>query len=176
MNSEASLEALLLACPQDSTALERIFLTEKRCVFAFAYSILSDYALAEDAVQETFLRLPRAARKFHSAHGGRNFLLEITKRVSMELLRKHRNFSRQETLPEELAGREVPLEDIFTVQSLLSGLDRNKREVIVLHLYHEMSFPMIARLLSVPESTVKSRWQKALVLLRERLGGSYETL
>lgn len=175
MKQTPSTEELLRACVCDRDALEALYNAEKARVFAFALSLLSDYALAEDALQETFIRLPRAARRFSTDSGGRAFLLEICRRTCRELRRGARRTG-QDEVPEDVASPESPLEDVLTVQGLIGALNDRLRPVVVLHLYHELTFVEIAALLKLPASTVKSHWKRALAILRQELRGTYEDL
>ena len=84
MKANAEIERLLLACPGDMGALEQLYRLMKRDIFAFAYSLLGDVPLAEDCVQETFARLPRAAARLRNPGSGKAFVFAVARHAAME--------------------------------------------------------------------------------------------
>lgn len=88
MKANAEIERLLLACPGDMGALEQLYRLMKRDIFAFAYSLLGDVPLAEDCVQETFARLPRAAARLRNPGSGKAFVFAVARHAAMELRAK----------------------------------------------------------------------------------------
>ena len=162
-----TLEQCIIGCGQHPAALEQIYLLLKRDVFSVSYCLLRDFSLAEDAVQETFVRLPRASKKFSGISGGKSFVLKIARNVSMEFLRKNK---RMEVA--DLDGNLPPSED-FTQQvdlrQVLAFLDPKLAEIIALHVFASLTFRESAKITHVPASTLKSRYQRALTVLRNCL-------
>lgn len=160
-----SLEQLLIQCSNDISALEQIYRIFKNDVFAFSLSVLRNYQLAEDCVQETFVRLPRAAKKFKGNIGGREFIITITANITKEYMRR----SRRELLPDESSVLEQPesvnFSDSLTVQKALSLLNANQRSVFTLRVFSDFTFEQIAKILKLPVSTVKYTYYKAVEIL-----------
>ena len=157
--------ALLARCGRDMAALEELYLLYKGQVFAYAFSMLRDYALAEDVLHEVFLRLTKSAPRYKGKSSALTYILGITKNTARELRRKQRNpLPLREDLPNEQDSTAHT-----ELRALLDALADNQRQVVVLHLYAGLTFGEIARLLHTPESTLKSRWQKALEILRKEI-------
>ncbi len=170
---DATLEDSIRWCSTDISALEAVYTELRRDVFALAYSLLRDFAMAEDAMQETFARLPRAARKFHSATGGKAFVLAIARHVSFEYCR-----SRAKAYPSSFLkanSAETDMAEETYLGQLLGACTREQAEVISLHVFSGMTFEEISRLTHTPASTLKSRFAQAKAVLRPLLEKEAQT-
>lgn len=135
---------------------------------------LRDAALAEDAVQETFLKAWRGMGRFRGECAEKTWLTRIAVNVCRDLLRTAwlRRLDRRVT-PEELPlvapTRETP--DLARAIGLLPPRDR---EVILLRYYEQLMPEAIAGLLNMPLNTVKSRLARAKKKLRKMLEGGWD--
>lgn len=172
--SEASqTEDLIIRAATDKSALERLYLEYRADVFAFSLSLYNNRTIAEDCVQETFIRLPSAAKGFKPGGSAASFILGIAKNVSREMYRSEIKFragaAKMETqIPLEAAPQSGALETART-------LPKKYRTVLMLRIYSEMTFRDIAKLLRLPESTVKSRYSRALNMISSRMKENGET-
>jgi len=73
-------------------------------------------------------------------------------------------------LPEDLSDPGGILSETVRLRELLSPLSAGQREIVILHTYTGLSLKEIAGLQRLPASTVRSRYAKALKLLRETEG------
>ena len=134
---------------------------------------LGDRTLAEDAVQDTFLKAMGAWRTFRGECSERTFLVRIAIDVCKNYLRSpwHR---RREPLSQEV-GSVVPppVAEDDTLLRTVMGLPAKYRAVVVLYYYEELKTSEIAGLLHIPLSTVTVRLSRARRMLREQLKGWY---
>ena len=134
---------------------------------------LGDQALAEDAVQDTFLRAMGAWRSFRGDCSERTFLVRIAVNVCKNYLRSpwHR---RRVALPQDdrLSTPPPEAEDDTLLRTVMN-LPGKYRAVVVLYYYEELKTSEIASLLHVPLSTVTVRLSRARRMLREQLKGWY---
>ena len=168
------LNFLIKQCSDDICALEKIYYENKRKVFAFAYSKLLDFRDAEDAMQETFVRLPKASKNFNVCENGLTFILAITKNITKEMLRKKVKINNNETLLDDNIASYDNFIDNVIISQCLNILSIKQREVITLHIYDNLTFREISQLLHAPQSTIKSRFQKALTILKLKLGDDFD--
>jgi RNA polymerase sigma factor (sigma-70 family) len=84
------LNELISASADKMSALEELYYLVKNDIFAFAYSILRDFQLSEDCLQETFLRIPKATANFNTDRNGKTYILAITKNVAKEIIRSEK--------------------------------------------------------------------------------------
>lgn len=132
---------------------------------------LEDTGLAEEAVQETFLRAWRAAHRYDPELSSlRTWLFAIARNVVVDLARSRRVRPRPEVLKisQERAAEES-IENVLLSWEIEEGLRRisaDHRRAIVEVYYHGRSSAEIAAEVGVPEGTVRSRLFYGLKALR----------
>jgi len=140
------------------------------------YVVLKDYALAEDAVQETFLKAYRAMGAFRGECGQKTWLMRIALNTCRDMKRLAwlRRVDRRVT-PEQLPQACVPFEarDDSILQCILR-LPRKEREVLLLYFYQDMTLEEIGQSLGLSKSTISSRLKRAKEKLRAVLEGGDE--
>ena len=127
---------------------------------------------AEDAAQETFLRIYRFRHRYEPKATFRTFIYAVARNVCFDAFRKRK---RQEQGLEELQlealaeGASPPAGDdqLAMAEELLYSLPEAMREVVVLSVYQGLRYEEIATALEIPVGTVKSRMFHALLKLRE---------
>lgn len=137
---------------------------------------LKDYHLAEDAVQETFLRAYRGYGGFRGECSAQTWLSGIAANVCKSMLRTawFRRVDRRRR-PDELPGRNAtaaPSDDGLV--RAIQDLPLKYREVVLLHYYRGLKLREIAQALGVKPSAVSMRLSRARDMLRSELEGSDE--
>lgn len=142
-------------------------------LFGFARNHLHDSGLAEDAVQETFLRAWRAADRYDESLGSlRTWLFSICRNVIIDLARKRA--VRPVQASESAQQKDVVLDDDMYEKSLqgmqmeeaLRRLSEDHRYVLIETYYKARPAAEVAVELGLPEGTVRSRQFYALKALR----------
>lgn len=149
----------------DADALGRVFDLFARPAWSVAMSVVRDRQLADEATQEAFLRAWRAAGRFDPQRSLAPWLMTITRRTALDVLRRENRPTRGDHEPEQdltvnLPGIERAWET-WEVKSALERLPVEEREVVWFAHYHGMSHPQIAGQLDIPVGTVKSRSHRA---------------
>ena len=134
---------------------------------------LGDYALAEDAVQDTFLRAMNAWPRFRGACSEKTWLTSIAANVCRSYLRSPWRRRRAEVDPDELTGIPEPALPDDTLVRAVRSLPEKYRAVVVLYYYRELKAREVAQILHIPVSTVTVRLSRARSLLKEALKGWY---
>jgi len=161
-------------------ALAEIYRRHAGAVFALARRLLADKALAEEIVQEVFLRLWNDPDRFDPDRGSlRSYLLAQCHGRSVDLIRaessRRRREERELTLAAE-SGYDLEHEvwDLAVadrVRATLQGLPEGEREAILLAYFGGHTYREVADLLGTPEGTVKSRIRSGLRRMRGELAG-----
>jgi RNA polymerase sigma-70 factor, ECF subfamily len=131
-------------------------------VNAFALSITSNPHVAEEAVQETFIRAWRYWPTFRNESTVMSWLITICRRVVIDMAKKQRV---HEQLPENV----IEIRDHFAstaIYDLVRSLPLPQREVVVLCAILGFDYESAAQSLEIPIGTVRSRLARA----REQLG------
>lgn len=135
---------------------------------------LKDVSLAEDAVQETFLKAYRHLNDFRGDSSARTWLVRIAINVCKDItrtawFRMARNAIEFDSL--QIAQPEGYHEVRSTLVAEVMKLPRACREVILLHYYEGFNQSEIAQALHVSRMTVHRRLEKAYGLLKHVLKG-----
>ena len=169
-------DAALLACARgDRGALRRLYEVEVRTMLGVALRIVRQRALAEDIVQDAFVKVWERARGFDPQRGsGRGWLYSIVRHAA---LNEVRNSGRQIALDEAGleaidAQRSVQAgvaagPELGTLDACLGQLDADKRASIVLAYVDGCTHAEIAQRLATPLGTVKAWIRRGLQALRE---------
>jgi len=160
----------------DETAFLALYDRYAARVYALTLRILNDRMLAEEATQDTFLKLWSRARQYNPAQGElAPWLLTIAHRTSLDRLRleKRRLPASNEQDPEEIwqvLPDKTSLESEARWKSLyfaVQSLPEEQRQVIDLAYYKGMSQSEIAEVLGWPLGTVKTRVRAGMQALRK---------
>jgi len=162
-------------------ALNELFKSVQDPLFRYIVSLVRDQHLAEDILQEVFIRIYRKLRWLQEPAAFRAWTYQIASREAFRYLKRERRWSDQvrdeETLtalPSDDHESEFPRELIQTLPQLVGSLSPASRAVVVLFYLHEMSLVETAAVLDIPVGTVKSRLAYGLQSLRRSLQRSEE--
>ncbi len=179
MPTEASDAALVVAMGRyHQEALAEAYRRHAGAVFGLARRLLGDQALAEEVVQEVFLRLWNQPERFDPERGSlRSFLLAHAHGRSVDLLRSEgarRQREEREARRTAEAGYDIEHEvgDLATaehVRRALAAIPDGERAAIELAYFGGHTYREVASLLAQPEGTVKSRIRSGLRRLRTEL-------
>jgi len=129
---------------------------------------------AQDIVQETFCRALAALQDFRGDAGVYTWLFSIMRNVYLKHLRHERRFlnflSLQPRVSQAVGNPADHCEHKSAHSHLLEAIRKlpaKQREVVILRFVNDMKIADIARILSLPEGTVKSRLFKAGNRLQE---------
>lgn len=150
-----------------------------RALLAFARSLLSNRALAEEVVQDVFVRLATRPQSFDPVRGAlRSYLLTQTRWRCVDLIRSEESRRQRErrasaeaapyVLP-DVDDRQVEtdrLEALTAMGDALVQLPLDERLPIDLAYYGELTYKEVAEVLGWPEGTVKSRIRRGLHRMR----------
>ncbi len=155
--------------------------SQSRFAFRVAYAVVLNAHDAEDAVQETFLKLYRN-RGWQHAENERAYVARTTWRVAVDLRRRTARLPAQTPLLEsatDLPSREPGPEDALVsagqqarIHAMLNALPEELRVPLVLASFQELNSREIGAILDIPEGTVRTRLQRARQLLREKLANA----
>jgi RNA polymerase sigma-70 factor (ECF subfamily) len=151
-------------------------------LYRVAYSVLRNTADAEDAVQETYLRVLRHRDTLGEIRDARVWLVRIVWNVVLD--RKRRSKTRPETDDIADLARLLPASGLTAEERVASAqhhervlravekLPAKEQRVLILSAFEELSSVEIAQVLGTTESTIRSRLFRARKLLSGLLNGA----
>ncbi len=148
----------------DRLAMQALFARHHVRVYRFVLRTARNEATAEDVTSEVFLDVWRQAGKFEGRSSVSTWMLSIARFKALSAVRRRS----EDQLDEEAAGQiEDPSDDPESVlqkknrsevlRRCIPLLSAEHREVVDLVYYHEQTVEEAAKILGVPEGTVKTR-------------------
>ena len=169
--SDATLMARVAAGDR-GVALRELYRRYERRVYGLGIRLLGDPSLAEELVQETFVRLWRKAGQFDPDKGTASaFIFTAARRIAIDLWRRPSSRPFQPE-PEDSPAPGDAMEGVLvglTVRHALDSLSSAHREVLDLTYTEGLKQSEIAERLGVPLGTVKTRTYHALRGLKDAL-------
>ena len=158
--------------------LERAMEQYEESLLRMCFAYLGDAALAEDAVQETFLKAYRALDRFRGDAEEKTWLLRIAINTCRDLRRSawFRHVDRNVTLdvlgePADPAQEWSQWDDTLT--RAVMGLKPKYRETVLLCWYQGLTGQETANVLKISRSAVMNRLKQAKTILRKELEAWY---
>lgn len=174
---DASDAALVVAIGRWSEeALAEVYRRHGGAAYALARRLLNDGDLAQEILQEVFLRLWNTPERFDPERGSlRSYLLAQTHGRSVDLLRSETSRRRREerearestNFGDDIERDVIDLTVAEKVKEVVAGLPPDERQAIELAYFGGHTYRQVAVMLEAPEGTVKSRIRSGLRRLRK---------
>ena len=165
---------------RDPEALAELYDRYGGMVYRLILRIVRDTGLAEDLVQETFLRVWNRAAGFDSERGAVGpWLLTVARNRAIDYLRaqgrRHEtamgvNETENPSLFVDLSADAINFDFARQVKRAMEGLSAQQREAIELAYFEGMSQSEIAERMGQPLGTVKTWMRRAMQQMRQSLG------
>ncbi|MCL1988735.1 MAG: sigma-70 family RNA polymerase sigma factor [Firmicutes bacterium] len=163
--------------PNEIQKIEHLFQKYRALMHYIANNILVDKNLAEDAVSESFEKIINNLDKIDIAENAKTkaFIAIITKNTAINIYnaaKKLTNFDEWETLPDESSNVETAVigeETYSNILNLVNELPQIYREILILHLFNELSYKEIAESLNISYNLAKKRAYRAKSMLIKQL-------
>ena len=156
----------------DKTSVSALYEETKTAVYGFALSILKNASDAEDVLQDTYVKIWSNAAGYDPLGKPMAWVLTITKNLAMSMLRersKTADISDESWLMLEAKSSAVSTEDRLVLNAALQALSSDERQIVILHAISGLKHVEISSLLSIPLSTVLSKYNRAKKKLQNTL-------
>jgi len=165
----------------DKRSLEQLVSDYTPPASAMARQMLGDPTLAEDAVQEAFVRVIRKRRQYVSSRPFSHWFYAILRNICIDTLRRQkREKAAVQHLKTENRRRKAEhryltsdfrslTSDFCPLSSVIGTLGRHERAVLELRVVHSMTFEDIAMVLDISVEAAKKRAQRGLRKLRKQI-------
>lgn len=172
-----SMYLALLRTSEEKRRFEHLYITYKHVLYNYAYEILKDVQLSEDAVSEAFLILTDHMDNIEGRpdQDARNYLIIIVKNAA-KTIRNKRNYN---IYDEDELDKFPDMQDIETVvedksekqriYKLIKQLKPIYADVLILKYYYGMELEQIAASLGITYENAKTRLHRGRAMLKEMM-------
>jgi len=157
----------------------------KNRLLNFVYRFVKDFDVAEDIVQETFLRVFRKRHNYKAIANFSTWIFTIAGNLAKSELRRRKRWKFLSIDAENNEEKKFELPDNGmkpdraasvkildeNIQDAIDSLQSKYKEALILRDIEGISYQRIAEILSVPVGTVKSRVNRARIKLQRKLKG-----
>lgn len=154
----------------DETAFEQLYLSTKKQLFFTLLAIVKDYRLAEDLMQDTYIKLRLNPEGYRANTNALGYILTVGRNLALnEYNRRKREVATDFTDKEYMLGDYTINGDVTTINYILKLLDVDEREIVILYTISGFKHNEIARITGKPLGTVLWMYSKAMKKLRKKL-------
>ena len=159
--------------------LEDLYDRHAGALYRYALSILGLPEDAEDAVQEVFVRIAREIPRLKKVRNLKAYLFTAARNSAYSRLRERRR--RERDFEAACLGFESPEHggcpsESDALMRAFAELPVEQREVLTLHVYEQMTFEEIARMMVSSKNTITSRYRYAIAKLRKAVEAEYGSM
>lgn len=156
----------------DTRSLELLYRAAAPGVYAYALSILKNSQDAEDVLHESFLSIYSNSGSYSSQGKPMAWMLTITRNLCFKRIAERQRYS--QTPLEEWDGftarqESLSSDDKLVLEACMKVLSDEERQIVVLHAVSGFKHREIAAMLSLPLSTVLSKYNRALKKMKSRV-------
>jgi RNA polymerase sigma-70 factor (ECF subfamily) len=158
----------------EKKAFEELMMRHEKFLMKVVVRLTRDLDLAEDIVQEAFIKAYKRLSLFEGRASFRSWLYQIAINTARNRFRKYS----RETLtsePTEQAVASVAEQDLIALdvravlQAEIERLPDRQKTALTLRIFEDLSFKEIAELMACPYDTAKANYRHAILKLKERL-------
>ena len=145
-------------------------------ILRLCYLYLKDYQLAEDAFQDTFLKVYNNFHKFNGLSTEKTWITRICLNTCKNYLRNPWKW-KVKLGNTELNQNEISDQEIFDelekseLFSSIMNLKQTYKDIILMYYYQQLSVKEISQILGISESNAFTRLSRARQLLKDEIGG-----
>lgn len=177
-------DLILKASKNDVSAFEELILPYTNQLLSYTFRMLKSREDAEDALQETYLKVYKSLDKFEGNSSFKTWLYKVATNVCLDMLRKQKRQTHQSlnvtdedgeheiSIPDETYSPEISAKKSAAMDALKKAMDSLNEEhkiIITLRDINGLSYEEIAEATETNVGTVKSRINRARIHLRKLL-------
>jgi RNA polymerase sigma-70 factor (ECF subfamily) len=152
-------------------AMNILYYRYREWVYGLAFRLCGNREDARDILQEVFIYFFNKFPGFEMRSSIKTFLYPVVKNITISNIRKKRKIipldeSFSHSIPDDSLNWDTELRKL---SDYLEGLSKEEKELVLLRFYDGLSLGEIAEVFNVPTGTIKSRLNRLLSRLREKI-------
>jgi len=179
MEKSTDTQLYLRISEQDKAALEQLYDRYEKILFSFLYKMVEDRDLAEEALQEVFIKIWRGKGVYDESKGKfTSWLFRMAQNTAIDLIRKRKKPTAPIEAAAHIASNEASVDEQVEwqekkgqIEAAVQRLSAEQQTMIDLFYFKGHTHETIADMCDIPLGTVKSRIRLALKKLKTSLHG-----
>ena len=153
----------------DRTAFEEIYEELNRPMYTIILRITQEQSLAEDILQELFVKLFESPPV--GASNPRAYLFQMARNLAIDGIRKRPQLANVDDFENLASSSDNDISERLTIENALKTLTLMENQILSLHINGNLTFKEISKIVNNPLGTVLWRYHKAIRQLRAYLSG-----
>jgi len=170
-NLSKKLDKLIyLVSLKDQDAFKELYELTSSAVYGYALSILNNSEDAKDILQDTYVNIYGSSGNYISHNKPLAYILTITKNLCLLKFRedrKYQDLSFEQWDKQVYDNDSLSNEDKIFLYECLNKLNKEERQIVILHSLTGFKHIEISKLLKIPLSTVLSKYARAIKKLKK---------
>lgn len=169
------MEQIIVELKQNNYAsFDEFYNLTKNQVFYAIVAVIKDRMLAEDLLQDTYLKFLEKIDQYQLGSNVYAYLSQIGRNLAINLYNRRKKEFHNDEIIEQIPAQEESKTDDEEIFKLLDYLDIKEREMVVLHVINDLTFREISEITKKPLGTVLWIYNKAIKKLKGKVGEQYE--
>jgi RNA polymerase sigma factor (sigma-70 family) len=185
-NDRHDIELYQQVLAKDSTALRQLYQQYEKLIYSFSYKMTGDREIAEEVIQEVFMKLWKKHSPYdHSKGKFSSWLLTMTRNTCLDAIRRRKKHESVEYIEKDSlqVTHETPADQLewkekgAAIRDCIQSLKDDQQNIVQLFYFKGLTQQSIADSTDIPLGTVKGRIRLALKHLHTCLkgkGGQFE--
>lgn len=167
---------MMIDTPEEKRTFVILYERYKFLLMKVAQDVLQDNFIAEDAVQNAFIKIAKNMNKIKDIESNetKRYLITITQNAAIDIYRKRKLQMKREILIDEFSEINQPVTYMETdaereIIDLLKNLPVKYRDIFIMKYSNHISNTEIAEILQIKEATVRQRLARGKVMIEEKV-------
>jgi len=157
---------------KDEKAFEHVYHLTKKGVYSLAYSIVKSHQIAEDLMQDVYMKMMTSIHMYEKNTNFYNWLLQLTRNHSIDYYRKYKKQIKmdEDDFNETFQSHEQRPDEETKFNFMMSILDDEEKMIVLLKIVDQMKHKEIAKLLNKPTGTIQFIYNQAIKKIQKHEG------
>lgn len=165
-----TLETAMQALKEGNTdAFEYIYNKTKRVVFYCAFSILKDHSLAEDIMQNTYIKVKQYCNSYQKGTKPIAWITTIARNLSINEHNRRKRELYTDFSDNYKHGSYSLSDDKMVLSAAFEHLNDKERQLVIMHVIGGLKHRELAEIFNMPLGTVLFKYNAAIKKLRKRI-------
>ena len=165
----------LIFDPNDTDLFEKIYYEYENYVFKVAKYYVKDQHFAEDVSQIAFKNIALYIEKLKPLSSDllKAYIFRITKHASLLVMEKNKKSINIKIIndiesEEDIIENYIDTDKATKLKKYIKSMEQKYKSILMLYLHNDLNFREISEILHIPKPTVKTRFYKAIDILKEK--------